>query len=470
MRATAALAIAALALALGACSGKKRIGRDKDAAPAAVKVDTAQGGAPVAAVDEKEPNATPAEATPLALGGTARGSLDGAADVDVYKLAVTGNGALKVTLAGVDGVDLLLEITDGSDAIVAKSDHGPAATGEGVPNLGVVKGDYFLRVKEFTKPAKAGKKKKGAEATKERGGGGGPSGSAGGAGAASPRGNDAAPAGRTGPSPTYELTAVLAEKPVEGGEREPDDDAGAANEMYPGDTVTGFVGWTGDKDVWKLSLEAMTQRNAFDVEVTPVDGVALNVEIADAAGKALQARKGGKGATVALNAFTPQLAEGSAPFHYITIGGDRSNPDAGYSLTVRGRLVGLDEETEPNDKKEQAQLLPGSSGTVKAGYAAGDVDCFAVEAAPEAQSLVFTVSPPDGVDAVVEVSVPSGLLAKTDLAAAGANEKVEVTIPASVRGTACVAWKAVKADPGTPRDYDVDYSVETAVDALPPEE
>ena len=437
--------ILALACVLVAgCSDKKRVRQNRDAAPVVV-VDVGPGGTRSTAppTDEKEPNQTTAEATALALGGAARGSLDGSADVDVYKLAVTGTGALEVAVSGVDGVDLALEIADASGTVVAKSDRGPAATGEGVPNLGVIAGDYFVTVKEFVKPAKPPKKKKK----------GAP---------------DAAPAGRTGPSPAYEVTARLT-KPADATEREPDDDPGAANDIFPGDTVTGYVGWTGDVDVWKLSLEALTTKNAFDVEVTGVDGVALTVEIGDAAGAPLQTRKGAKGLTVALRSVVPRLAEGSPPFHFLKIAGDRSNPEASYTLTVRGRLLEPDEELEPNDKRDSAQPLTGDRGTIRAAYAAGDVDCFAVEPGTTGRQLELTVVAPDGVDTVIEVATPAGVLAKTDLAEAGADEKVDVAIPAATRGTACVSFKPVKADPGTPRDYTIDYRIDDA-DALPPEE
>lgn len=439
-----ALVVVGIAAGVGAGCGKKgpRLRQDKDAQLGPPPGSDAGGGAVRGATTEAEPNDTPDHATPVALGQTARGALDGSTDVDVYKLAVTGAGAMSVTLSAIDGVDLALEITDPSGKVIAASDRGPAATPEGVPNLAVVAGDYRLTVKEFVKPAKKDKKR-----TKV----------------------DAAPAGRTGPSPTYELVANLV-KPVDGAEREPDDDPGAANDLYPGDSVTGYVGWTGDKDVWKLALETLTVRNAFDVEVSGVDGVAITVEVSDADGKTLQTRKGVKGMTVALPAIAPRQPEGAAPFHYITISGDRSNPEAAYTLTVRGRALDLDQEVEPNDKPDVAQALTEDHGTVHAQFVAGDVDCFAFAPNGDAQALVFTAVPPDGVDAVVEVSGATGLLSKTDLGGAGADEKAEVTIPSGVTASACVSFKPVKADPGAARDYDVEYSLEPAEDELPPEE
>jgi hypothetical protein len=70
-------------------------------------------------------------------------------------------------------------------------------------------------------------------------------------------------------------------------EREPDDDRGAAIELILGDTVTGYLGWTGDADVWKLSVETLSDKNAIDVEVSAVEGLMLTVEIADGIGQPL---------------------------------------------------------------------------------------------------------------------------------------------------------------------------------------
>jgi hypothetical protein len=174
--------------------------------------------------------------------------------------------------------------------------------------------------------------------------------------------------------------------------------------------------------------------------------------------------------TVTMPAIAPRQPEGAAPFHYIEIHGDKSNPDSPYTLTVRGRALDLDQEVEPNDKPDVAQALTGDHGTIHAQFVAGDVDCFALAPTADAQALVFTATPPDGVDAVVEVTGPTGLLSKTDTGGAGADEKAEVTIPGGVTAAACVSFKPVKADPGAARDYDIEFSTEPAEDQLPPEE
>src|SRR5262245_60029142 len=70
--------------------------------------------------DEIEPNDGEEVASPIALGGTARGKIDPETDVDYYRLDVDRAGTLQVTLSGIEGVDLVLELTDASGAMVAK--------------------------------------------------------------------------------------------------------------------------------------------------------------------------------------------------------------------------------------------------------------------------------------------------------------------------------------------------------------
>jgi glucose/mannose transport system substrate-binding protein len=48
--------------------------------------------------------------------------------------------------------------------------------------------------------------------------------------------------------------------------------------------VRGWIGWSGDVDLWKLSLEGVGDRYALDFEVSGVEGLSLSVEVLDAAG------------------------------------------------------------------------------------------------------------------------------------------------------------------------------------------
>jgi hypothetical protein len=80
---------------------------------------------------------------------------------------------------------------------------------------------------------------------------------------------------------SYEITASLAPA-APNAEREPDDDRGTANDLIVGDPVTGFVGWSNDADVWKLSIEALSAKNVLDIELGPVENVMFTLELADA--------------------------------------------------------------------------------------------------------------------------------------------------------------------------------------------
>ena len=121
-----------------------------------------------------------------------------------------------------------------------------------------------------------------------------------------------------GSAPLYQITAQVA--PVgKNAEREPDDDRGTANDLIVGDTVTGYVGWAGDVDIWKLSVEALTAKNVLDFELSPVEGIAFTVEIGDGLGQAIVTRKAPKGAGLVIRGLAPVVPQGGAPFHYVTI-------------------------------------------------------------------------------------------------------------------------------------------------------
>src|SRR5690606_9559861 len=96
------------------------------------------------------------------------------------------------------------------------------------------------------------------------------------------------------PAPVYELTAQLVNTP-KGGELEPDDDRGTANDLIVADNVTGYIGWSGDRDVWKLSVETLSDKNLLDIHVSAVEGVALELEIADGLGQPLATREAPRG-------------------------------------------------------------------------------------------------------------------------------------------------------------------------------
>jgi hypothetical protein len=446
-------AIAAIVL-VAACKdgGGKRVRRNRDAGIGTVTPDRTGTGR-AAAGEEKEPNDADAEATPLPLGHFLRATLDGETDVDLFRVTVPGPGQLRASLTGIEGVDLVLELRDGKGTVLAKSDRGPAMITEGFPGFGVTAGDYLLAVKEFVKKKKPAKK-----ARKPK----------------TPPAVDAAPEGRLGPSHPYELSVELLDAPPELHEIEPDDDAGTAVEVLLADSVKGWIGWSGDVDLWKLSLEGVAAQYCLDVEVGGVDGLALSVDVLDAGGERLLTRKGGKGGPVVIKSVVPALGAGAPPWHFLKISADRSNPEMTYDLRFTARLLEDDEEQEPNDDPARASPLLGT-GQVRATYAAGDVDRFRIEAQAEPQLLDVAVEAPKGIDIELVVGVAGQPpLATADGGGAGGKESLTgVALPASAPIVVTVTAKPnKKVDPGgEARPYRLTWSmVPAAGDPMPPEE
>jgi len=430
MRALAALALAA---ACGGGSSKSTPHRNGSAAPVEVvtqvQLPDAGGGKAGQVVEEKEPNDGDDVATPLPLGATARGTIDPETDVDHYRIDVDRAGVLALTLSAVEGQDLALALEDASGTVVAKSDRGGARMREGIPNFAVTAGRYTAVVYAIAhKPA--GKPKK--------------------ADAGSAAGK---------PSPVYELSAQLAQ-PTAGAEREPDDDRGTANDLLVGDVASGFIGWSGDVDVWKLSVEALSAKNAIDVEVSAVEGVALELVIADAVGTALVDRKAPRGQPVIVRGLVPVVAPGGAPYQYVTVKADRSNPETAYQLKVTGHVVGTDAEVEPDDTIDKPFAIPADRTIVHATFTPGDVDCFAIAKGTVERTIEVTVDTPADVDLSAELFVDGKSIAKADHAGKGAAERVVGAVPAGaqavvrVRGaessTAEGAYDVVVRETGEP--------------------
>lgn len=406
------LAIVLVAITLGACGGKKQK-RAGDAAPVEIvqqPVGEDAGAAGATAGDEVEPNDGDEVATPLALGATLRGRIEPETDADFYALEVKDPGALAVELKEVEGMDLTLEVFDAGGASLAKSDRGGVKVREGVPNLGVTPGRYTLVVRAkkppVVKPAKPGKGAKKAPA---------------------PAAGSAAPAA----TPVYEITAKVV-APSPSAEHEPDDDRGTANDLIAGDTVSGFVGWTGDADVWKLSVEALSAKNVIDVEVSAVDGVALALELADGVGHPLLVRKAPRGAALVVRGLVPLVPPGAPPYHYLTIKGDRSNHETAYQLRVSEKVPVTDAEIEPDDTPERAMAWPSERTVVHATWAPGDVDCFQLPVDQAARTIEITIDPPGEADLSAEVQIDGKVVGKGERPGKGAQEKIAVPVPAGV--------------------------------------
>jgi hypothetical protein len=380
-------------------SGKKRQTRTNDAAPVEPIALPADGAKPGDA-DEAEPNDSDDTATVLALGASMHGRIDAPfTDVDYYRIDVTTAGALALELSAVDQIDLTLEIQDGAGTVLARSDRGGVAAKEGVPNLGVQPGRYtaIVRQKKATVKGKPPKKP-------------------------------------PPPPPVlpYDITAKLGAF-AGNAEREPDDDRGTANDLIVGDPVTGYIGWTDDVDVWKLSVEALSAKNVIDLEIVAVENAAFTLEIADGVGAVLLSRKAPKGAGLIVKRFAPNLAPGAPPFHYVTIKATPSNPESAYSLRVTGDSPNPDDELEPNDTVDKPMAFPPERTVVDGWWSPGDIDCYAIPPDPAVRALQIDVEThPEG-DLSAELLVDGKSVAKSDVKGKGSWEKVLATVPGNAR-------------------------------------
>ena len=434
MTAARARVLAAAAIAVCGC-GKKAAHRQAGDA-AAVEVVTApvvpDGGAPGAMSDEIEPNDTGDVATVLPLGATVHGKIEPETDVDRYRIDVTQAGALSVMVDAHDALDPVLEIEDASGTVIARSDRTGARIREGVPNLGVTPGRYTAVVTAKKPPPPPAPKKKSARR---------------------PAPEPARPSG--GP---YEVTASMV-APAAGFEREPDDDRGEANDLIAGDTGSGYLGWSGDADVWKISVEALSARNALDIELSAVEGVALSLEVSDGIGQPIAIRKGARGAALAVRGFAPVVPQGAPPFYYLTVRGDRSNPETAYQIRVTAKLVAPDSEAEPNDTPETATSMADRK-SLRAHWSTGDVDCFAVPPADATRTFDVSIDTPRDLDLAIDLLIDGKLMEKVDHPGKGAAEKLVMTVPPGAHAVVRVRGAELPGED--------DYEIAITESAAPP--
>jgi hypothetical protein len=416
-----------LVAALAACRGSSaKVHRTGSNAPVEVVTQPApaDAGTNGPTTDEVEPNDADDVATPLPLGGKIRGKIDPETDVDHYRIDVPRAGVLQVMIGPVDA-DLVLDLEDSAGNVVARSARGGTRVVEGLPNFGVTPGRYTVVVRN------APKKK-----------------------APAPRkGHRPAPPEPSKPGPVYELTAQLVTPPA-GAEREPDDDRGTANDLLTKDAVTGYIGWQGDQDMWKLSTETLSTKNALEVAVAPIEGIAVELEVQDALGQPLLVRKGARGDGVSIHNLVPTIAQGAPPFVYVVVRADKSNPETAYQLHTNAWVPNVDDETEPNDSPDKPFAISPDRTVVHAWWEYGDTDCFAVPVAAQPRMIEVSFDTPRELDLAAELFVDGKSVAKVDHPGKGAAEKVGAQVAGGAHAVACA--HAAHDGPGrTKVAYDV---------------
>ena len=360
-RAEAWLLAAAL---LGACGHKKGGGRGHgDGGSGVVLVDPrklADQAAP-----EIEPNDTLKQAQPVAAqaGGPGPFALDvsgtlDASDVDWFQFRVGApwpRHALSIRVSGAPGADLAAEVHDLSGKLLFDLDDAGIGDPEGAPNLALEAGTYAIKLRLVAHKAKK---------------------------------KAASDAGVAGPA-AYTLHIREFEPPA-GEELEPNDAPAFAAALGLGDSITGYLGWRKDHDVYKIALggpadgglgdAGAAQSAPLKIELDPPPGVTPELTLYDATEAKLLERRGRAGQPLIAGGLLPRAGD---PYVFVAVGsGGGKNADEKYTLHVEPDTVAAGAEREPNDTPDSAVILgdatpqkgPGGSATGTLG--AGDVDYY----------------------------------------------------------------------------------------------
>jgi hypothetical protein len=179
-------------------------------------------------------------------------------------------------------------------------------------------------------------------------------------------------------------------------------------------------------------------------------------------------RKAGRGEPLLVRGVRPSLAAGAPPFHYVTLRGDHSNPETAYQLTARGRVLGPDDELEPDDTPAQAMALTAAATTtVHATWTPGDTDCFAIAKRPAARQVEVAVDTPGGADLAVELKIDGKVVAASDHAGLGVAEQLSFEVPAGA--AAIVVVRGAAKGGGGEGGYELVVK-DAGVDAMPTED
>jgi hypothetical protein len=373
-----------------------------DGAPVVLAPETsAENGLTV--VGELEPNDLLANAQLLSLVASPVVGVAGhllsapgsrAKDVDIYRIIVPPPA---VIVAGPDSASspprqiMSVSVQPESSLVVsidALDDQGKvlvadvgnsAGEVEGIPNLSVMPGTYFVRVK----PGIAGSASASSPVSVPTG-------------ASATSGANRHDVGLPGGS-AYRLTIRLL--PVEAGDEiEPNGKATFAGDVAAGGDVAGFLGWRHDEDWFRLPMVGLPEGSVLSVDLDVPTGVAASLAVYDSVEHKMIEQRGRKGDRVAIrNVRLPS----SEPNMFVVIRAEAGrNLDTRYTLHLRTEEARADSELEPND--DPAHAVPLVDGTILGYLGPGDTDVYRYSSAMPVE-LDFEAIPPEHVDLKVEV-------------------------------------------------------------------
>lgn len=362
--------------------------------------------------DEVEPNDLLANAQPLSPRADTGAGVVGhlvpapgakAKDIDLFRVVIpppavvtagadggaTPNQRLDVEVHPDPALVVSVDVLDDQGHAVLSSIGATPGDTEGIPNLAVVPGNVFVRVR--TGPAS---REAAAAAAKVDGG--------------------------AAPSAGYRLTVRLL--PFEpGDEVEPNGKAALAGQVDPEGDIAGFLGWRHDEDWFRVPTAGLPEGGVLSADLEPVEGVAASLAVYDAVEHKMIEQRGRRGDRVALRNVRLPSSDQNV---YVVVAADSGrNLDKRYTLRLRVGDAKADAEIEPND--DPAHAVPLADGTTLSGtLGPGDADVFRYTA-PEPTELGVEVTPPPRVDVVLEVLREDGtVVMKVDTGKRGATEKI----------------------------------------------
>jgi hypothetical protein len=368
--------------------------------------DAGQAAAGPIQLTEREPNDRPEQAQVLTDSSVVAAGLSAdpsKPDEDWYLLAPAAPKAVDLTVSGIPGVDVAIEVYDTDRNRLAVVNSEGEGKPERIPNLGV---KSKLLIKVFST---------------KRGAGG-----------------------------AYSLTALFAD-PAPGFEFEPNDRAADANTVLLGQPISGFIGHSADEDWYRFELSGSESKDgqpspaepdagldararespatdsgfsqmaapfeapriALRIELTGVEGVRHELQVLSEAEAPLFQARGKDGEGLSLRNVGVRAADRIV---YVVLRSAWSgtgkeakrgyNPQKPYTLTVSKEEAGANAELEPNDEIAKATPLPPNS--FREGFISpkGDVDYYVLRTEQPVLAK-FQLSGVERLDLVLSVVKPT---------------------------------------------------------------
>lgn len=385
--------------------------------PASAGVGVNAGLGPIASADQNSRNRRDVDLYKLVIPPpvVVETGPDGEAPATRRRLSVEVRPDAELTVA-VDALDeqgkpLVTSVASGAGLV------------DGIPNLSVIPGTYYVRVKAGPNQATA------------------PSGRGGSAGS-----GVAARDGGTSAGGRYRLVVRLL--PLQPGEEiEPNGKAALATEIALGGDVAGYLGWRRDEDWFRFPLAGVAEGSVLSIDLDPVDEVAASVALYDSVEHRLTEQRGRRGERVAVRDLRLPPSE---PHMFVVVRADAGrNVEAPYTLRLRTEQAKADGELEPND--DPAHAVPLADGSVLGHLGPGDVDVYKYVAAAPVE-LDLEVSPPERVDAKLEILRTDGsILTRVDSGKRREPERLPNVFIAA--GTVFIRISAAKGDGNLDEPY-----------------